>query len=694
VAKTASKSNRASGDGRLLGAMSISNVAYWWVSALLSVAVAISALLAAKHFGGGLPGCGPRSGCEALEATAWGAIPWLRWPVSFVGFAYFFALLAGWIAARREIPNLIRWLMRLGGLVSLLFIGVMIIYWKICPYCVGVHSVNLATVLVMEGEARRVARRGANKGGPPSRGLISRVALATVGGFLALTVVLAFANARFERKKGDVAEGERRASTEKILAQTDSQVQTQSQSQADLQPLAETQPQTKPKSPAEPAAGIKSQGAAQSQSPSETAEPSRAPDRWGPAGFTGRYRLGPEASPIRIVMLTDYQCPDCKRVEHEIQGILASRGDVSLSIKLFPFCTEASPGVPCNPYVSKTLHANACWAARAAEAAGILKGNDGFWAMHRWLFARGGSFTDAELKAGLAELGFEQSSFLSVMMGPETLDRIREDCGEGHALGIYYTPMIFVNGVEFKGWQVEGALSRTIEEVAAKNPPPRKATADRPVLAAQRYIDDWREQPARAIPSRTPAWTLASTGTGGDRGTGRAVDVVLFGDYQEPFTAAMDLAIRDLVKGKSTVRYAFRHFPIDPACNPTLPSNVRPEAIHPKACLAAKAAEAAGSIGGADGFWKMHDWLMRNLASVTDESIRAAAANMGMNPDNLFAEMQKPETAAAILQDVRVAQQLGLTAVPMVFVNGRWVPRTMREEENVVLQIIEAAGRP
>ena len=43
---------------------------------------------------------------------------------------------------------------------------------------------------------------------------------------------------------------------------------------------------------------------------------------WGKTGFTGRYRLGPESSPIRIVMLTDYQCVDCQRVEGEIEEIV------------------------------------------------------------------------------------------------------------------------------------------------------------------------------------------------------------------------------------------------------------------------------------------------------------------------------------------------------------------------------------
>ncbi len=615
----------------------------WGIAALLIAAIMLSAPLVAEHFGGRLPGCGPKSGCESLEATPFGRIPGIGWPVSFFGLAYFAALLAGWIASRRAVPGIGRWVLRLGACGSLLFIAAMVVYRKLCPYCAGIHGVNLAVLVVLELETRRAARRGARGGNRMTRSSIGRIAGPAAGAFLAVTIVLGIANARFEEKKAALAEGDRQASTQKILAQA------------------------------------------------EVAESNRAVDRWGSSGFTGRYRLGPETSPIRVVMLTDYQCPDCKRVEGEIMETLALRKDVSLSVMHFPFCAEAAPGVKCNPYVTSTLHPNSCWAARAAEAAGILAGDDGFWKMHRWLFSRGGSFTDAELKSGLAELGFSPESFIPVMTGAETLKRVQADCGEGEALGIFYSPMIFVNGVEFKGWQIAGALRRTIEEVAAKNPPPLTAGADRPVLAAQRFIDDWREQPVRTTLARPRAW---STGAASGSGGSRAVDVVLFGDYQEPYTAEMDVAIRESMRGKGNVRYTFRHFPIDPTCNPTLPPNVRKEAIHPKAGQAAKAAEAAGSIGGAAGFWKMHDWLMRNLETFSDESLRAAAGKMGIDADALFAAMKRPEITAPIFEDERAAQQLGLNAVPMVFVNGRWVPRAMRGDENIVLRIIEEAGKP
>jgi protein-disulfide isomerase/uncharacterized membrane protein len=654
----------------------ISNTVFWQLALLLSVAVVLSAFLISKHFGSGLPGCGPRSGCEALESTSWGTVPGIRWPVSFLGFTYFFALLVGWMAADRRVPIAARWLLRVGGAASLVFIGVMVALGKFCPYCLGIHAANIGVLVLLELELRRSASRARAGGSFMPWSTAGRMAGVAGGAFVVASLALGIANARFQGQLGASAEQERRASTDQILAQT--KVPDASRPADQGRPADTSRP-------------------ADTGRPADTARPpdaSHPAEANGSAGFTGRYRLGPAASPIRVVMLTDYQCPDCKRIEGEIDAILASRQDVSLSVKNYPFCQEAAPGVPCNPYVKQTLHANACWAARAAEAAGMLKGDEGFWMMHRWLFAHGGVFTEDELKNAVAQQGYDVPAFLTAMQGPETLRRVQADCAEGQSLGLYFTPMIFVNGVEFKGWQTPGALQRTIEEVAAAHPPALTAAADRPPKAGQKDIDDWMAQPVHAMPPDSRAWSMgALPGTPVPAGT-RFVDVVIWGDYQEPYTAAMDRAIRDFMKGRPNIRYTFRHYPIDPGSNPAVPPNVRPEAIHPLAGRAAKAAEAAGTLAGSAGYWKMHAWLMEHVPSFNDGTLRAAAVKMGLDPDRLLAEMGKPAAAAAISEDAFAGKQLGLAGVPFVFVNGKWVQRTLRDGNNVVLGILEAAGRP
>lgn len=626
---------------------------YWVSTALIAVAIVAAAFLTVQHFGARMPGCGPQSGCASLEATSWGKVPGIGWPTPFLGLAYFLALFVGWLVTAGRLPRPLIWIIRTAAAASIGFLLVMLILRKVCPYCVAIHVANLGFVGIVErsrlharpassperssGAGKKSAESGAKmRPSAPARSLGTITAAAAIA-FVVTTAVLAAANSRHEKGRLAKAEAERQTSSQKIVEQT------------------------------------------------QQADPNQLIDMWGTRGFTGRYRIGPEASSIRIVMLTDYQCPDCKRVEEEVEQILATRKDVSLSIKHFPMCMEARPGVPCNKYAKENMHPNACWAARAAEAAGILKGDDGFWQMHRWLFANSGNFNGKTLNAALTGFGYDPTAFWAVMNGPETLNRVYADIEEGVALGLHYTPMIFVNAVEFRGWQVPGALSRTVIEVAAQNPPPMKATADRPPVGDQKYINDWKEQTPRSIPPDTNALTY-----GVPKSDKAAADVVLFGDYQEPFCAEMDKAIRDFLfqHPEAGIRYTFRHYPIDPKVNPALPAKVRPEAIHPLAGRAAQAAEAARLLGGNAAYRQMHAWLMSNQKTFSDETLRAAAGKMGLNAAALFDAMNKPEVAAAIAEDARAAQKIGLTGVPMVLIDSRWVPRTMRDEENIVLRIL------
>ncbi|MEW6252437.1 MAG: thioredoxin domain-containing protein, partial [Planctomycetota bacterium] len=404
-------------------------------------------------------------------------------------------------------------------------------------------------------------------------------------------------------------------------------------------------------------------------------------------GFTGRYRVGPEDAPIRIVMFTDHQCPDCKTIEGQVSELIRTRADVSVSIRYFPFNSDCNRHAPNN-----TRHPNACWAARAAEAAGMLWGAEGFWKMHSWLFAHDGRFeTEAELLAGIRSLGYDPANFVATMTGPETLARVQADCEEAIDLGLFFTPMIFINGVEFRGWNVPNALARTVAEVAATNPPRRLPVHDVPARAREKFLADWRDwnggQPI-TLPAEPHAWTLGPADA--------RVRIVLWGDYQEPQTARHDQLIRRFMTGRNDVQYTYRHYPFNNECNRRVQSK-----RFPLACLAARAAEAAGQLGGNDGFWKMHAWLMDNQASVGAESLRAAAPQLGLDSAQLFGALTGAAGARHIYDDIEAGAQLpqlrhgappGVFGIPTVFVNGKYVPRLLLQGEPVLEEILMVAA--
>lgn len=591
---------------------------------LILVAIGACVALVANHFNAlSLPGCRPGGACEQAAASRWGKVPGTGWPVSFVGLAYFLGLFVAWVASRGTVTGGLRALVRLGGLLSILYIIILIAGRHACYYCIATHAANLAFWLLVETRSRPIMAVG-------------RPVFVIAVIFLLASATLGAVEYGGKKREGARQEKELAESTQQII-------------QAATQPTAAQQ--------------------------STSITPGAAPDaiaRPWKGGFTGRYLRGPKDAPIRVVILTDYQCPDCKRTEADVERVLKSRPDVSLSIKHFPFCKD------CNPTLDKSLHPNACWAARAAETAGILKGNDGFWQMHDWLFAHSGSFTNEEFTKALTEMNYEVSEFTNLMMSKAPLDLVESDVQEGIWLGLHYTPMVFINGVELKGVFVPDAVTRAVHEISLSNPKPASAEDDQPPPAATKYVTDWQQNPFQHVGQDPQSWPMGKEGA--------KLHIVIWGDYQEPYTAKADKWVREFIAGRNDAQYVFRHYPIDQTCNPSSQLTK-----HPLACLAAKAAEAAGVLYGIDGYWRMHEWLMDNQTKLSEQTLRTAAQEMGFLPDALFVTMESPQVAQAIIDDAKYAKSLGLYSLPYIFVNGRFVPRWSHNEERIINHVMEAA---
>jgi protein-disulfide isomerase len=391
-----------------------------------------------------------------------------------------------------------------------------------------------------------------------------------------------------------------------------------------------------------------------------------------PEGFTGRYRSGPEDAPVRVVIFSDYQCSDCRGLEMQAKVLLGTRSDVSLSAKQFPL------DVRCNPAMSTTMHENACKAAKIAEAAGLLRGNDGFWQMHHWLFERGGQFTDADLQRKLQEWGYDAAEFDRAMNSAEVAQRIRHDTLEAESLGIFFTPMVFINGVELRGYRTERALIRAVELIAASNPAPGSPLTDRPPAAASKYVDDWRHNPRQIMPQPFHVFPLGASAADAP------VRIDVFADLQDANSAELDAKVRAHAEKLPNVVYVFHPFPFDQACN-----SVVSRTVNPLGCRAARAAETAGILGGDEAYWKMQQWLLANRESFTDQSLRAAATAQGLDADRYFETLESTPVSAAIGREVAAAKALNVNQLPSVYINGRFLPRWKHSETDIIGKVIE-----
>lgn len=593
---------------------------------LLTIAEVLSAMLVAEHFTGfGLPGCGPGSACARAAASAWGKVPGTNWPVSFLGLAYFSGLVAAWSVQRGRL-GAFRNVVRFGAAVSIVFMVVILVERHLCTYCIGVHAANLAFWMMLEFAE------------PISAGW-SRPAIAFGVIGLALSGILAVGNTRARQAASDKAEAELSRSVAEMANATSRAAST----------------------------------AGASGSTALSTQPAKS------KVFTGRWQIGPSPAPIRIVIFTDYQCTDCKRIENELRTLMAERKDVSLSVKHFPMCTD------CNPHMrGVNMHPNACWAARAAEAAGEAYGTNGFWKLHHWLFEKGGSFTNADFPPALQQLGFEPKRILDLMQTPAMLQRVQADVAEAFALGLHYTPMIFINGVELKGWNAESAVRRAVMQVADMQLPPRGPERDAPPPALEKMVADWVEQPVFGMPADSrPHVTGVNPGV---------INVVVWGDPLEPNTAALDKIIRDFMRGRNDVSYDFRFFPFEKDCNP----HVTTTRIV-GGCRAAAIAEAAGLVGGDEAFWRVQEWLLANQKAFSDDAFRRAAPTLGVDAEKVLTTAGTEGIRATIEEDIQQGKTMRLTSIPHVFVNNKFVPRWYREGENVMVEIfaraLEQAGQ-
>jgi Na+/H+ antiporter NhaA len=138
------------------------------------------------------------------------------------------------------------------------------------------------------------------------------------------------------------------------------------------------------------------------------------------------------------------------------------------------------------------------------------------------------------------------------------------------------------------------------------------------------------------------------------RGPARAqVTLVEYGDFECGYCGQAEPAIREILRGSPAVRYVWRQFPL--------------EDVHPRAYLAALAAEAAAAQGA---FWEMHDRLLDHQDALTAPDLVRHAEALGLDRSRFTADVRAKTGAARIAADVDSGDQSGVSGTPVFFING------------------------
>ena len=157
---------------------------------------------------------------------------------------------------------------------------------------------------------------------------------------------------------------------------------------------------------------------------------------------------------------------------------------------------------------------------------------------------------------------------------------------------------------------------------------------------------------------RSRACTIPGTG-----GTGAAVVIVKFNDYQCPpcgatFCEYKPVLARLQQQHPGKIAFITKDFPLEPECNSSRTAG------HPSACEAAVAVRMAREKGRADA---MEEWLFANQPSLTPDRVKQNLATMAGVTDF---DARYAKTLELVRADIAQGQQLAVRGTPTFFMNG------------------------
>ena len=132
------------------------------------------------------------------------------------------------------------------------------------------------------------------------------------------------------------------------------------------------------------------------------------------------------------------------------------------------------------------------------------------------------------------------------------------------------------------------------------------------------------------------------------------VTVVEYGDFECPYCGRAEPVIRELLAEHGDVRYVWRHLPLSD--------------VHPRAQLAAEAAEAAADQGA---FWRMHDKLFEHQDALRPVDLVTYARELGLDVERFRDDLRRHAWTSRVAEDVDSADLSGVSGTPTFFINER-----------------------
>jgi protein-disulfide isomerase len=133
------------------------------------------------------------------------------------------------------------------------------------------------------------------------------------------------------------------------------------------------------------------------------------------------------------------------------------------------------------------------------------------------------------------------------------------------------------------------------------------------------------------------------------------VTLVEFFDYNCPYCRRVAPTVTELEQTDSDLRVVYKEYPI----------------LGPGSQFAARAALASRRQGK---YVPFHNALMQAAEQVTEETVMEIARTVGLDAEQLRADMQHPAIQEAIARNLQLANALGITGTPSFIIGQEVVP--------------------
>ncbi|MEO5822895.1 MAG: thioredoxin domain-containing protein [Vicinamibacteraceae bacterium] len=318
---------------------------------------------------------------------------------------------------------------------------------------------------------------------------------------------------------------------------------------------------------------------------------------------------GPVDAKVVILVFSDFACATCAGLEPALKAV---RDEFPNDVQ---FVFKHNPG----PEDEKAL---------LAHEAAVEAGRQGkFWEMHDLLAANPAKLESEQLIGYARTLKLDDKAFAEALRARTHRAIVARDVLEAKALGTTGTLTLFINGRRGNGVPPPAVLNTLIKNLIAggdgSGPAPLAPTA------------------------------LDLTGAPVRGAADAPVTIVEFSDFQCGFCFRANPTLTQLLErypGK--VRLLFKHSPIEG---------------HTAAPLAHRAAFAAQQQGK---FWEMHDRIFANQRTMDRETLLAHAGALGLDRAKFTADLDGPQSQAALERDQAEAAKVGVDGTPTFFING------------------------